>query len=109
MIDRDFDATALPTQGHERRVHRDSREPGGETGSFLEILDVHESVEERVLERVLRILSIPGDSVSDLKNFIDVTFAEFHERTGTSGLCNGDQHLIAHLRCTVFDLDIIYR
>src|ERR1700751_840417 len=108
-VDRNLVAIALLAQDHERRVDRNPRKPGGETGSPLETLHVSERVQEGVLECILSILPIPGDSISGLKGPVRMALTEFDKRVRVSKLSSGHQHLIAHLRRAVFNINTIYR
>src|SRR5271156_3655812 len=108
-VDRNLVAIALLAQDHERRVDRNPRKPGGETGSPLEILHVSERVQEGLLECILSILPIPGDSISGLKDPVRMAFTEFDKRVRVSRFSSGRQHLIAHLRRAVFNINTIYR
>jgi hypothetical protein len=96
-VDRNFVAIALLAQDHKRRVDRNPRKPGGETGSPLEALHVSERVQEGVLERILSILPIPGDSISGLKDLVRMAFTEFDKRVRVSRFGSGRQELIAHI------------
>ena len=102
-------AIAPLAQGHKRRVDRNPRKPGGETGSPLEILYVSKSVQEGFLEYVFSILPIPGDSISGLKDPVRMALTEFDKRVHVSRFSSGGQHLIAHPRRAVFNINSIYR
>jgi hypothetical protein len=108
-VDRNLVAIALLAQDHERRVDRDPRKPGGETGSPLEIVHVSERVQEGVLECILSILPIPRDSISGLKDPVRMAFTEFDKRGRLSRFSSGRQHLIAHLRRAGLNVSTIYR
>src|SRR5271170_4955629 len=73
-VDRNLVAIALLAQNHKRRVDRNPRKPGGETGSPLEVLHVSERVQKGVLECILSVLAIPGDSISGLKDLVRMAF-----------------------------------
>jgi hypothetical protein len=104
-VDRNFVAIALLAQDHKRRVDRNPRKPGGEAGSSLEIPDVTERVQEGVLERILSILTIPGESISGLKNPVRMALTEYDKRVRVSRFSSGRQHLIAHFRRAVFNMN----
>src|SRR5947207_2491160 len=53
LFERSLVVPALHAQPHERRVHRDAMEPRGERALRLELIDLAEHLQERVLERVL--------------------------------------------------------
>jgi hypothetical protein len=108
-VEQNLLAIALLAQDHKRRVDRNPRKPGGETGSSLKIPDVSEGVHEGVLERILSILPIPGDSISGLKNPVRMAFTELDKRVRVSRFSSGRQHLIAHFRRAVFNINTIYR
>src|ERR1700691_3009218 len=106
-VDRNLAVIALLAQDHERRVDRNPRKPGGETGSPLEILYVSERVQEGVLECILSILPIPGKSISGLKDPVRMTSIEFDKCVRVSRFSSGGQHRIAHLRRAVFHVNTI--
>jgi hypothetical protein len=104
-VDQNLLAIALLAQDHKRRVDRNPRKPGGEAGSSLEIPDVTERVQEGVLERILSILTIPGESISGLKNPVRMALTEYDKRVRVSRFSSGRQHLIAHFRRAVFNMN----
>src|SRR6202451_657304 len=106
-VDGNLVAIALLAQDHKRRVDRNPRKPGGETGSPLEVLHVSERVQKGVLECILSILPIPGDSISGLKDLVRMAFTEFDKRVRVSRFSSGRQHLIDHLRQAVFNINTI--
>src|ERR1700733_1973066 len=108
VVDWNLVAISLFAQGHKRRVDRNPRKPGGETGSPLEILHVRERVQEGFLECVLSILPIPGDSISGLKDSARMALTEFDKRVHLSRFSSGRQRFIAHLRWAVIHINNIY-
>ena len=96
-VGRDFNATVLLPQNHKCGINRDSCEPGTETGSLLEVLQVNESFHEGILKDILCILPILYDPVCPAQNLFGVACAEFNKGNSVPRPCSRDQQCVAHL------------
>ena len=76
---RNFARRALFSEDHERRIDGNPGEPSREARPTVEILNVQKGPQERVLSRVLRILTVFGDAIRRPKNFFHVGLAKFPE------------------------------
>jgi hypothetical protein len=64
---------------------------------------MEKGLKKGVLESILRIFPVSGDSICHPQDFRGVTGSEFSEGVGTAVSCSQDQPLVAHLFWTVAD------
>ena len=83
------------SKNHQRRVDRDAREPGSETGSAIKLPYVKERAQEGVLNCVLGVLNGSGDSVCGTKQLLPVSLRKCVEGRGIPSLGCFQQALIA--------------
>src|SRR5271170_2425159 len=57
----------------ERRINRDPRQPSPDTGTAVKIVEVNMGSQERVLQRILGVLTIVRNSLRDAKNLLGMS------------------------------------
>src|ERR1700722_12999409 len=98
FIQRNFPYSAFLPELPQRRVDGDARQPGGKTGSFIEIGEVNESAHEGILHRVFRVLAIAGDPKRHPENHLRMTFTKHAERGTMTAFRGGYQFALAPSR-----------
>jgi hypothetical protein len=106
-LHRDLNMSALLPQMHECEINRDPCEPGRETAPALEVLQVQEGPQERLLKHILCILPILYDAICPAQDLIGVAFAELDKGNSISRLRSRDQQVFAHLVQATLDGKII--
>ena len=74
-------------KNHQRRIDGDAGEPGGETGSAIKILEMNKCIQERILNGVLRIFTVSGDTERGLFEFAGVRLAKRLKSCRLSAFC----------------------
>ena len=85
--------TAL-AQEHQRGVDGDAREPSGEAGTAIEILDMQKSAQVGILQGILCVFMILGDAARGKKHFVRATAKEDFESFGLAALGGGNQFML---------------
>src|ERR1700759_993197 len=89
--------SALLAQTHKGKINGNPCEPGRETGSLLEVLQVEEGSQERLLKHILCILPILYDAICPAQDLVGVAFAELDKGNSVSRFRCREQHAFAHL------------
>src|ERR1700691_5772968 len=95
-IYRGLSVSALFPYTHKCRIDRNPGEPGRETGSLLEVLQVNEGFHQGFLANIFCILQILYDAVCPPQNLIGVSPAELEKGERVPTLCSRDQPRVGH-------------
>src|ERR1700688_4162518 len=87
---RDLNVKAPLPQKHKCGIDRDPCEPGRETGSLLEVLQVNEGFHEGILKDILCILPILHDAIGPAEDHFGVACAKFNKGDSVPRLCSPD-------------------
>ena len=82
------------SNNHQRFVHGDAGQPGGEPRFFLEAVEMEENLVKRFLHNIFGILAIIHDSLRHGKNSAFVTNNQLFERPRIATLCGSHQHAV---------------
>src|ERR1700683_1643807 len=102
-LQRDLNMSALLRPSNKFKIDSNPCEPGRETGSLFEVLQVQEGPQERLLKHVLCILPIFYDAICPAQDLIGMAFAELDKGNHVSRFGSRDQQFFAHLIQTVLD------
>src|ERR1700677_1506421 len=104
LIQRLLPYCALPSQLHKRLVHSDANQPGGEFGISSDIAQVLVSLQERLLNRVLRVFPVTCNALSDSEKCAIVSLHELLESSHIPILAGMDKIEVIICLCSYSEL-----
>src|SRR5580692_481893 len=95
LLRRNFSYSALLAKLGERRINRDTRQPGGKAGPSIEVLQMQEGAEERILRGVFSVFAVSRDTLCDAEHPFRMTVAKFAEGVPVPMLGGSHQLFVA--------------
>jgi len=83
-------------KNHQRGINGDARQPGGKRGPFVKVLEMDEGAQESILQSILRVFAISGDTKCRLVKLSGIGLAKGTESRRLASFGRSQQRFFTH-------------